>query len=106
MSRDIFNIKNIFYILLKLNIFQFFLREDGVAKYLTKGDNNQVDDRGLYAPGQIWLERKDIIGKAKGFIPYIGIVTILMNDYPQLKVKNKLRKLNLNRLLILFYFSF
>jgi signal peptidase len=40
----------------------------------------------LYAPGQYWLERKDIIGKAKGFVPYIGIVTILMNDYPQLKV--------------------
>lgn len=52
---------------------------------MTKGDNNSVDDRGLYAPGQYWLERKDIIGKAKGFVPYIGIVTILMNDYPQLK---------------------
>ncbi|RMZ93405.1 signal peptidase complex catalytic subunit SEC11A [Brachionus plicatilis] len=60
-------------------------KEDGYAKYLTKGDNNSVDDRGLYAPGQYWLERKDIIGKAKGFVPYIGIVTILMNDYPQLK---------------------
>jgi len=52
---------------------------------LTKGDNNLVDDRGLYVPGQFWLERKDMIGKAKGFVPYIGIVTILMNDYPQLK---------------------
>lgn len=61
-------------------------REDGYAKYLTKGDNNSVDDRGLYAPGQYWLEKKDIIGRAKGFVPYIGIVTILMNDYPQLKV--------------------
>jgi len=60
---------------------------------LTKGDNNNVDDRGLYAPGQYWLERKDIIGKAKGFVPYIGIVTILMNDYPQLKVWFKLQLL-------------
>lgn len=60
-------------------------KEDGTAKYLTKGDNNSIDDRGLYAPGQFWLERKDIIGRAKGFVPYIGIVTILMNDYPQLK---------------------
>lgn len=60
-------------------------QENGYAKYLTKGDNNNVDDRGLYAPGQYWLEREDIIGHAKGFIPYIGIVTILMNDYPQLK---------------------
>lgn len=68
------------------NILEFNYREDGYAKYLTKGDNNSVDDRGLYAPGQYWLERKDIIGRAKGFVPYIGIVTILMNDYPQLKV--------------------
>jgi signal peptidase len=60
-------------------------REDGTMKFLTKGDNNSVDDRGLYAPGQFWLEQKDVIGKAKGFVPYIGIVTILMNDYPQLK---------------------
>ena len=61
-------------------------REDGTIKFLTKGDNNNIDDRGLYSPGQFWLEQKDMIGKAKGFIPYIGIVTILMNDYPQLKV--------------------
>ncbi len=64
----------------------FVKREDGYVKFLTKGDNNSVDDRGLYSPGQFWLERKDVIGKAKGFVPYIGIVTILMNDYPQLKV--------------------
>lgn len=61
-------------------------KEDGTMKFLTKGDNNSVDDRGLYAPGQYWLEQKDVIGRAKGFVPYIGIVTILMNDYPQLKV--------------------
>lgn len=60
-------------------------KEDGDIKFLTKGDNNSVDDRGLYFPGQYWLEKKDVIGRAKGFIPYIGIVTILMNDYPQLK---------------------
>jgi len=37
-------------------------------KFLTKGDNNQVDDRGLYAPGQLWLEKKDVVGRAKGFV--------------------------------------
>ncbi len=36
-------------------------------KFLTKGDNNQVDDRGLYAPGQLWLEKKDVIGRARGY---------------------------------------
>merc|ERR1719341_590121 len=34
-------------------------KEDGSIKFLTKGDNNSVDDRGLYAPVQLWLDRKD-----------------------------------------------
>ncbi|KAI1709652.1 peptidase s24-like domain-containing protein [Ditylenchus destructor] len=55
------------------------------SKFLTKGDHNLVDDRGLYAPGQYWLHRKDVVGRAKGFLPYVGMVTILMNDYPKLK---------------------
>lgn len=59
--------------------------EDGKYKILTKGDNNSVDDRGLYAQDQVWLERSDIVGRARGFIPYVGMVTILMNDYPKLK---------------------
>jgi signal peptidase len=36
---------------------------DGEIELLTKGDNNRVDDRGLYAPGQNWLKREDILGK-------------------------------------------
>lgn len=43
-------------------------REDGSIKILTKGDNNSVDDRGLYAPGQLWLQKKDIVGRARGYI--------------------------------------
>ncbi|GAB6032009.1 Signal peptidase complex catalytic subunit S11A, variant 2 [Chamberlinius hualienensis] len=41
-------------------------KEDGSVKFLTKGDNNSVDDRGLYAQGQLWLEKKDVVGRAKG----------------------------------------
>ena len=41
-------------------------RENGTVKFLTKGDNNQVDDRGLYAPGQLWLDKRDVVGRAKG----------------------------------------
>ncbi|KAH9368069.1 hypothetical protein HPB48_001031 [Haemaphysalis longicornis] len=41
-------------------------KEDGSVKILTKGDNNSVDDRGLYAPGQMWLDKKDIVGRARG----------------------------------------
>ncbi|KAI9556769.1 hypothetical protein GHT06_016560 [Daphnia sinensis] len=60
-------------------------RENGTSKFLTKGDNNRVDDRGLYAPGQLWLTPRDVVGRAKGFLPYVGMVTIMMNEYPKLK---------------------
>jgi len=58
---------------------------DAGAEYLTKGDNNSVDDRNLYAPGQLWLRRSEIIGRAVASVPYVGMVTILLNDYPILK---------------------
>ncbi|XP_030374476.1 signal peptidase complex catalytic subunit SEC11A-like [Scaptodrosophila lebanonensis] len=60
-------------------------KEDGTVKFLTKDDNNIVDDRGLYAPGQLWLTKKDIVGRARGFLPYVGIITIFMNEYPKVK---------------------
>ncbi|KAJ1880244.1 Signal peptidase complex catalytic subunit [Kickxella alabastrina] len=54
---------------------------------LTKGDNNnEADDRGIYNPGQKWISRDDIIGRVRGFVPYAGMGTIWMNDYPQLKM--------------------
>lgn len=67
-----------------------FCRADGTVKFLTKGDNNNVDDRGLYAPGQLWLTKKDIVGRARGFLPYVGIITIFMNEYPKVKVRVEL----------------
>ena len=36
---------------------------------LTKGDNNDADDRSLYPGGQLWLERKHVIGRVKGYSP-------------------------------------
>lgn len=44
---------------------------------LTKGDNNYVDDIELYQ-GLQWLEKKHIVGKVRGFLPYVGYVTIAM----------------------------
>lgn len=70
----------------QLICFVFNFRSNGDVKFLTKGDNNQVDDRSLYAPGQLWLEKSDMVGRAKGLLPYVGMVTIVMNDYPNFKV--------------------
>jgi signal peptidase I len=34
----------------------------GETLFLTRGDWNPVDDRGLYRKGQMWLQRHEIIG--------------------------------------------
>lgn len=61
--------------------FSFFQSSEktGVQKLLTKGDNNMVDDRGLYnyersSSPQLWIEDKDIVGRVQGFVPYVGMV--------------------------------
>ncbi|CAJ1975458.1 unnamed protein product [Sphenostylis stenocarpa] len=52
---------------------------------LTKGDNNPLDDRVMYNPGQKWLQNHHIMGRAVGFLPYVGWATIIMTDMPILK---------------------
>ena len=52
---------------------------------LTKGDNNWGDDRNLYPPGLKWLNRHHVLGRVVGFLPHVGMVTILLNDYVWLK---------------------
>jgi signal peptidase len=52
---------------------------------LTKGDNNPVDDRGLYPRGQLWIKEEDVVGKVYANAPYGGMLTIWLNDYPMLK---------------------
>jgi len=52
-------------------------RPDGEVDLLTKGDNNPVDDRGLYPPGQLWLNERHIIGRAKGYPPTTQLVLLV-----------------------------
>lgn len=52
---------------------------------LSKGDANPVDDRGLYPPKTFWLNRKHVIGKIRAYCPYVGYLTILLNENPILK---------------------
>ncbi|XP_024387639.1 uncharacterized protein [Physcomitrium patens] len=59
--------------------------EKGDYEVLTKGDNNTGDDRLLYAENQMWLQRQHIMGRAVGFLPYIGWVTIIMTEKPYIK---------------------
>ncbi|KMZ64088.1 Signal peptidase complex catalytic subunit Sec11 [Zostera marina] len=59
--------------------------ETGEVDVLTKGDNNFGDDRLLYARGQLWLHQHHIMGRAVGFLPYVGWVTIIMTEKPIIK---------------------
>uniref|UniRef100_A0A6B2G9S3 Signal peptidase complex catalytic subunit SEC11 n=1 Tax=Myxobolus squamalis TaxID=59785 RepID=A0A6B2G9S3_MYXSQ len=54
-------------------------------KILTKGDNNNVHDRGLYNPGQNWVTPDHVMGRIRGTAPLVGMMTIIMNDYPPVK---------------------
>ena len=53
--------------------------------FLTKGDNNPVDDRGLYPKNTAYLDEDNVVGHVYANIPYSGFVTLLLNDYPYVK---------------------
>ena len=36
------------------------------VRILTKGDNNPVDDRGLYPKGQLWIKEEQVMGQIVG----------------------------------------
>ena len=54
-------------------------------RYLTKGDNNNGDDRALYPKGVLYIEDKHVVGRVVGIVPYAGYATIILNDYPLCK---------------------
>lgn len=66
-------------------VLQTHMATNGTEWYLTKGDNNAHDDRWLYPPGQVWLSRDDVLGRARVLVPYAGMLTIWLTDYPALK---------------------
>lgn len=49
-------------------------------KILTKGDNNAVDDRGLYPPGKNYVEREEVVGVVRGYVPMLGRVSIAFKE--------------------------
>ena len=53
--------------------------------FLTKGDNNNVDDRGLYPKGTPYLDQSNVVGHVYANIPYSGYLTLILNDYPIVK---------------------
>lgn len=60
------------------------IKKDGKF-ILTKGDNNNIDDVGLYRPGQRFLEPKDIRAGVFCLFPFFGMITIWISSVPGLK---------------------
>ncbi|CAM9431641.1 unnamed protein product, partial [Ectocarpus fasciculatus] len=61
-------------------------KSDGqVVDILTKADNNQVNDVGLYEPDQRWLQREEIYGRARGSLSFLGLVPIIAEGYSVIK---------------------
>ncbi|CAN6540825.1 unnamed protein product [Malus baccata var. baccata] len=50
-------------------------KDTGEVYVLTKGDNNDDDDRSLYARGQRWLHRRHIMGRAVGMWSFSAMYT-------------------------------
>ncbi|XP_006648162.1 signal peptidase complex catalytic subunit SEC11C-like isoform X1 [Oryza brachyantha] len=60
-------------------------RDSAQVDVLTKGDNNDEDDRMLYTNGQLWLQQHHIMGRAVGYLPKVGWVTLVMTEKPVIK---------------------
>ena len=52
---------------------------------LTKGDNNPQDDRSLYNQGQEWIHVRNLMGRSRAYLPYVGMLTIWMTETPAFK---------------------
>ncbi|KAI5640866.1 hypothetical protein M9H77_00168 [Catharanthus roseus] len=66
-------------------------QDTGEVEVLTKGTKlvysylYAKQETLLYAHGQLWLQRHHIMGRAVGFLPYVGWVTIIMTEKPIIK---------------------
>ncbi|KAF9872783.1 signal peptidase I [Colletotrichum karsti] len=59
--------------------------DGGKQLILTKGDNNDETDEIMYPPGRTHVFREEIIGLVRGFVPYLGCITIAVREVPWLK---------------------
>ena len=53
---------------------------------MTKGDNNEVDDSLLYPVGQMFVDRDDVVGVVRFYLPFLGWPSIIISQYQWLKV--------------------
>ncbi|KAI0434847.1 putative signal peptidase complex catalytic subunit SEC11 [Xylaria sp. FL1042] len=52
----------------------------GLQYFLTKGDNNIVDDVALYPGQRTSVYRSEVVGFVRGYVPYMGWIAIAFQD--------------------------
>ncbi|OIR58715.1 MAG: signal peptidase I [Amphiamblys sp. WSBS2006] len=60
-------------------------KKTGKLFFLTKGDNNKGHDRPLYGGKKMWLHGENIQAKVKGYIPFLGNISLIIKEYPAVK---------------------
>lgn len=40
----------------------------------------------MYPPGQSYVLREDVVGLVRGYVPYLGWLTICLTEWPWLKI--------------------
>ncbi|KAI1743974.1 putative signal peptidase complex catalytic subunit SEC11 [Xylaria scruposa] len=53
----------------------------GLPSFLTKGDNNNVDDVALYPGQRTSVYRSEVVGFVRGYIPYLGWIVIVFQEF-------------------------
>lgn len=61
------------------------IRINNKVEMLTKGDNNRLDDVGLYLKGRTFLTPAETRSGVFGYIPFFGMITIWISSIPGLK---------------------
>jgi signal peptidase len=57
-----------------------FLYNSGTKPVTFKDNSGLPED-----PVKLWIEEDEVLGRATGFLPSIGLVTLYLTDYPMLK---------------------
>ncbi|KAI1351284.1 putative signal peptidase complex catalytic subunit SEC11 [Xylaria sp. FL0043] len=66
-------------------IIQTMQDTSGLQSFLTKGDNNIVDDVALYPGQRTSVYRSEVVGFVRGYVPYMGWFVIAFQDFYWMK---------------------
>lgn len=53
--------------------------------FVTKGDNNELEDIAMYPDGRVSVERGEVVGFVRGYLPLLGWLVIALQEVVWLK---------------------